>query len=270
MSNVDPYPLSGIIVNPNGQTSVVVNITDSHSNAASAFSDSGGQSAVTFPQTISARTTYYLGTDGPWTVSAKVNGVELAGQSVTLEGSQVGTVTLSAPVTTGQQASAPSAPPAVVYGIVSPITQSAAAASSGSNQARLYLITTLTGSATVTTVRFGVSVSSGNVDVGIYSLSGTTLTKLASSGSTACPAGGDASITIASTTLNPTSGPFYLAIAVDNTSATLYSGQGTANMIASPITGQTMYRFTSSFPLPATLATGSAVTPDVMWCTAAK
>ncbi len=52
------------------------------------------------------------------------------------------------------------------------------------NRAWFMAVTNYT-TCTVTGLRFGVGATSGNVDVGLYSSSGT---RLASSGSTACPA----------------------------------------------------------------------------------
>jgi hypothetical protein len=86
-------PLPGLIVEPQGQTAVV-NITDSHGNIATAYSDAFAVNPVSFPDTITSRTKFYLSSEGPWTVSAKVSGVELAGGSYGLEDGQLGTVTL--------------------------------------------------------------------------------------------------------------------------------------------------------------------------------
>lgn len=85
--------LAGLIV-PVFVAGTVVNVTDSRGNLASAYLDGSGFIPVAFPQAISVPTTYYLPAGGPWTVSAKLNGIELCGQSVTLEAAQVGTVTL--------------------------------------------------------------------------------------------------------------------------------------------------------------------------------
>lgn len=98
----DP-PLPGVLIDPNGQEPVV-NITNAAGTAATAFVDTFAVTPLTFPITVTARTTIFLAGEGPWTVSAKVNGIELAGQVMGLEGNQVGTVTLPAPLTTGQLA----------------------------------------------------------------------------------------------------------------------------------------------------------------------
>jgi hypothetical protein len=66
-----------------------------------------------------------------------------------------------------------------------------------------------------------IGTASGNVDVGIYSSDGTTLTRLVSSGSTAA-AGASAvqTITVASAALVP-SFSYYLAVAPDNATVTI-------------------------------------------------
>lgn len=88
MSFVDP-PLPGIIVEPNGQT-VSVTITSTVTGATpTVYSDPFAVNTVSMPKTISARTTFYLPDEGPWTVN---------GQSVTLEDTQVATINIPIPV----------------------------------------------------------------------------------------------------------------------------------------------------------------------------
>lgn len=91
----------------------------------------------------------------------------------------------------------------------------------------------------VTGIRLGVAVSSGNIDVGLYD---SSLVRIASSGSVACPATNTKS-TVAFTapvTVNP--GIYYLAITADNTTAT-FSRSGTDSIMGLG------YQDTS-FPLP--------------------
>lgn len=102
MSNFDP-PLPGVIIDPNGQEPVI-NITNAAGTLATAFVDTFAVTPITFPMTLQGRTTVYLAGEGPWTISAKVNGNELAGNVLGLEGNQVGTITLPAPLTAGQLA----------------------------------------------------------------------------------------------------------------------------------------------------------------------
>jgi hypothetical protein len=72
---------------------------------------------------------------------------------------------------------------------------------------------------TVTVYKMGliVGVQSGNLDVGIYSETGT---RLVSSGSTAVAAAGLQVVDIADTTLTP--GLYYLALCIDNTTASVF------------------------------------------------
>lgn len=88
MSFVDP-PLPGIIVEPNGQT-VSVTITSKVTGATpTVYSDPFAVNTVSMPKTISARTTFYTSSEGPWTVN---------GQTVILEDNQVATVNIPLPV----------------------------------------------------------------------------------------------------------------------------------------------------------------------------
>lgn len=96
--------------------------------------------------------------------------------------------------------------------------------------------------------------TSGNVDVGVYSVDGT---KIVSKGSTA-QSGASAlqSVSVTSTTLG--AGMYYLAMAADNTTATYYrtiAGQS----LRTKFTG--MAEMSSAFALPAT-ATFATVAAD--------
>jgi hypothetical protein len=106
--------------------------------------------------------------------------------------------------------------------------------------------------ATVSAVYFRTGVQSGNIDIGVYSVSGTTATRVASTGSFPCPAVAIrcTQALTASVTLIP--GVRYLqAIAADNTTAGFggYSGVAPAYVTARSEVGV----MSSAFPLPATL-----------------
>lgn len=77
----DP-PLPGVIVEPGG-AAAGVSITSPGGVVPTVYADAFGVTTVSMPASISARTTFYLPSDGPWLVN---------GQTVVLEGAQVATV----------------------------------------------------------------------------------------------------------------------------------------------------------------------------------
>jgi hypothetical protein len=162
--------------------------------------------------------------------------------------------------------------PNFVFGIIPPQSQSGAAVFVGANDAYLYAVfPQVMAPITVSKIHLGINVQSGNVDVGIYSLSGTTLTRVASAGGIACPAvnaDGDIALS-ASVTLQPGT-LYYLAIACDNVTASFYANLGPPNLQNAPIAGQMIYRFLGAYPLPASLTTTSAVGTIRAYCLSAK
>lgn len=136
------------------------------------------------------------------------------------------------------------------------------AAATGANTAYL-LRFELEHAQVINRLMFWVGTQSGNVDVGIYDDDGTNGapgTRLVSSGSTACPAGGAAAITVADTTLQP--GGYYAAIVFDNGTAQIarwsnmtYTGIGA---VVAP-----GYSKGSAFPLPSLLSSPSALGNDI-------
>lgn len=114
-------------------------------------------------------------------------------------------------------------------------------------------------------VRITSGGGSGNIDLGIYSSNGTTLTRIASTGSTACPAASNnASLTFtASVTLTPGT-LYYSAAASDNVIAAL---NGTA--FTPPFSGTVstwVATVPTSFPLPATVSVSSFVNTKAWGC----
>jgi hypothetical protein len=87
------FPLAGILIEPFGQTALITISIPPFNNNASLFSDSLGQNPVANPQTISSRTTFFMG-DGTYFVSAVVSGQETAGVTVLIEDNEVATVSL--------------------------------------------------------------------------------------------------------------------------------------------------------------------------------
>ena len=109
---------------------------------------------------------------------------------------------------------------------------------------------------TIGRITYFVGTASGNVDVGVYRLDGgDTLTRLASSGSTAA-VGAAATHTVpltASVTLVP-GVDYYLAFAPDNATVTI--GRTTPNSFWSSM-GKTAVSRATSFPLPASMTYAS-------------
>jgi hypothetical protein len=174
------------------------------------------------------------------------------------------------------------AAPNNIWGYIPPWLQNAAAASDSAGRAYLFMVFPQpTGAVTVSKVHLGIGTASGNIDAGIYSLSGTTMTRVASAGGVACPAaGGDIDVNMtASATLQPGT-VYYLAVAADNTTATFFSAGVSGNLQQTALLGNLSYRVGSGigsqpscYPLPATinLALGSAgAYPPLAACLAAR
>lgn len=102
----------------------------------------------------------------------------------------------------------------------------------------------------MTGIRYVCTVSSGNIDVGVYDSSGN---RLASSGSTASP-GTDRQTINFSSSVALAPGTYWLALSADNTTATFARSAG---VTADGVVGYCVV--TSAFPLPSsvTLNTGS-------------
>lgn len=134
----------------------------------------------------------------------------------------------------------------------------------------LQVYPSVVGPVTVSKMHLGVGAASGSIDVGVYSLSGTTMTRVASAGGVACPAaGGEVDVNFtAPATLQPGT-VYYLAVSDDNATVTLYTGPSlSTNLQLSWLAGKTSYRVgpgigsgVSAYPLPPTidLALGTAV-----------
>ena len=116
---------------------------------------------------------------------------------------------------------------------------------------------------TLTDLAIYVGTSSGNVDVGVFDTAPTTRTKLYSTGSMACPAGGAWTV-VGNPALAVNQGDqLDLVLACDNTTATFLrltavagAAQLPANFWPSPVGGLPFVYWikSSAFPLPATIA----------------
>ena len=116
---------------------------------------------------------------------------------------------------------------------------------------------------TVTKLIVQIATTSGNIDAGIYSWDGTTMTRIVSLGSTASPGNGTKYLDIADTIIYKGT-KYFLAWAADNaTIAVSIVGAGIIN----PTTFGG-YTKVTSFPLPATITTltaNSTSTQPVMY-----
>jgi hypothetical protein len=117
----------------------------------------------------------------------------------------------------------------------------------------------------ISAIRLRVGTQSGNICVGVYRASGSGLSavpgaRAATSGSVACPATGDADVSLtASVVVNP--GDF-LAIQADNTTATFArAGGGVASGATSLMAGLAYREAAAGLPLPA--AAGSVEASDL-------
>lgn len=149
-----------------------------------------------------------------------------------------------------------SAAPPRVYATINPMSQNAAGSMVAANELYTYQVDPLTGPITVTKVCVAIGTSTGNIDVAVFSLSGTTLTRLASSGVIACPAGGFAEVTLTAGVLLTPGTVYYLGLAASATAATFFTGPYSSNFQASPVLGAPLYRHHTrgSLAIPATVS----------------
>ncbi|QOR55359.1 MAG: hypothetical protein SHS37scaffold145_10 [Phage 71_18] len=104
---------------------------------------------------------------------------------------------------------------------------------------------------TITSVGIGVQTQSGNTSVGVLrGAAGRALptTRVVTSGTTACPAAGFATVTVASTAVDETTD--WLAIDSDNATINLYTGGFTSSLAGNLGLGYMAYQ-DGTFPLPA-------------------
>ena len=147
-------------------------------------------------------------------------------------------------------------------GPVDPMVANVAAAVAASNDAHL-MIFQVKRPVTVSEVFFQVGVQSGNVDIGIFAggKNGDSVARLASTGSTACPAGGSASLNLsAPLTLLP-GRSYFAAIAADNTTATFRACASSGGQMSRNADQYiTATQVVTSFPLPNPIAIGQTIT----------
>lgn len=117
---------------------------------------------------------------------------------------------------------------------------------------------------TVSNVLFRVGVSAGNMDIGLCSVSGSTATRLASTGSFAVPAVAVQNTKALGASVDLIPGTIYLqALAADDVTA----GFGGNNLAAMPMQNGSYYDLVgltaASFPLPASFTLGSTATGKI-------
>ncbi|WP_256789822.1 right-handed parallel beta-helix repeat-containing protein [Frankia sp. AvcI1] len=131
-----------------------------------------------------------------------------------------------------------------------PLTLGASASTHGvANEARYSRVC---GGATISKIRTRISVASGNVCVAVYNNTGSGLSaspanRQATSGSVACPAAGDADISLGASVA--VSHGMWYGFNADNTTISLYGWNGPSS--SSLMSGQA-YTAGSAFPLPST------------------
>lgn len=124
------------------------------------------------------------------------------------------------------------------------------------NTAYLIPMNPLTAAVTLSAISYRLTVQSGNVDWGIYSTTDySTFTKVASTGSTTCPASANPNVTSLSASLK-TGVQYFFALAFDNAVASIYAPVTSGYVPA--ILG---YKKATSFPLPSSL-TGMTATAN--------
>lgn len=117
---------------------------------------------------------------------------------------------------------------------------------------------------TVTQISIITGTSSGNIDVGIYSVTGTLLR---SSGTTVCPSANvRQAIALTASYALVAGTAYYMAVAFDNAVATLLGRTPAYNGLVMMSTGyRTCVKFAASFVLPGSLAIASGTQPDYFY-----
>jgi len=201
-------------------------------------------------QGAQAKVDRHAGTPHPTAVAGKPGGVLPAGTDQYALVYNAGTGNWEPAAVSGSGVSASKADPQNL-GFptnIDPRSISLAANVGSANRTHYYRAT---GGGAITKLGLYVSASSGNVCVSVYANTGTGRAsmpgaRVATSGSVACPAAGYAEIALGAT-VNVTSGDFWLAISVDNTTAQF----GAAATSAFAIQGVMAWQDTA-FPSPAT------------------
>lgn len=133
-------------------------------------------------------------------------------------------------------------------------TAAQAAATGTGNTAYLVALPAIVAPTTITKLRINLDVSSGNLDVGIYSTTnGSDFTRVTSLGTTASPGTGDRTFDITDTVLYPGTRYWFAFAGSDGTISPYRYGTGPAISVSG--IGRSK---ATSFPLPATISAASA------------
>ncbi|MDE2100317.1 MAG: hypothetical protein KGL39_23905 [Patescibacteria group bacterium] len=108
-------------------------------------------------------------------------------------------------------------------------------------------------------VTIGIGMQSGNIDIGIYQVIGGTISKIASTGSTATPASGIDTINLTAAVLLYPGNIYYSAFSADNNTLTVLSSVATNGSHSMTTPYFPSGTSTTSFPLPTTMGT---ITPN--------
>lgn len=201
------------------------------SSTATLYTDAAYSSPVTLPAAYAADTALYTREGSPTIVVTQVDGTVLFSGQV-----QVGTVypAVLKPLPTFEQIAADVSKlsPFGFPATADPILASNYTTVASSN--RTWFLRA-TGSGSVSRLRINVGVQSGNICASVYTSSGVgtaalPLTRVATTGSIACPAAGNADLTL-DTTVAVTSGDFWFSLCADNTTATFAQVGSTGSLI---------------------------------------
>lgn len=190
------------------------------SSTATLYTDAAYSSPVTLPAAYAADTALYTREGSPTIVVTQPDGTVLFNGQV-----QVGTVypAVLKPLPTFEQLAADvskmsSAFPATADPLFASNSQHVGTAT------RTWFLRVLFGAGRITKLRVNVGAQSGNICASVYTNTGVGLnalpgTRVATTGSIACPASGNADLTL-DATVNVTPGDYWFSLCADNTTAT--------------------------------------------------
>ena len=147
---------------------------------------------------------------------------------------------------------------------------------SGANNAQFVKLEGITKTFSMSKVRLEVVIQSGNMDVGLYELVGTNLTRRASVGGFACPIAGSTEAGFAVAYIVRPRGTYYLALSADNVTATfralVITSQALVDVSSAGVPGSLMYAtgVGGMYPLPASVATGALLADSKIFALVGK
>lgn len=201
--------------------------------AVAAYSDAAFTTPITLPAAIRQSTRFYL-EDDAYLVTPTIGGIDAGSRVVNLYGDKHVGLTASLD---GYDIGSVAEGAAFSFGY--PATGDPMLASHFQNVGtanRTHFLRAF-GSGLVSKIRTAVNVQSGNICASIYTNTGTgvnalPLTRIATTGSIACPAAGGAVDLTLDTPVNVTSGDYWFSICADNITATFATHQTTGGVIS--------------------------------------